>query len=155
MRCSAPRLIVAAVALLTMSVASAHVTVSPRDSRTGAYEKYVVRVPTEGKVATTAIELEIPAGATFIAIAAAIGHTYELKKTGDKVTSVVWSMQINPGEFAEFAFMVRNPKEGGTLVWKATQRFADGTTTQWNGAAKDKHPASVTTVSAGSGEHSH
>lgn len=141
--------IIALAAIMMVSVASAHVVVSPRESRSGAYEKYVVRVPTEGTVATTSIELEIPAETTFIAVGAPVGYTYELKKSGDRVVGVVWSMKIDPGEFAEFALMARNSKEGKRLTWKAVQHFADGTSTQWTGVAGDKHPASTTMLIAG------
>jgi uncharacterized protein YcnI len=137
------------------SVASAHVTVWPRSSNLGAYEKYVVRVPTEGAIATTSIEISIPNNVTYVSIGAANGHTYELKKSEGRVVGIVWSMKINPGEFAEFAFMVRNPKEGQAIVWKATQRFADGTNTQWVGPIGDKHPASITTLNAGESGHVH
>jgi hypothetical protein len=61
---------------------------------------------------------------------------------------VMWSMRIGPGEFAEFAFVARNPQEGEALVWRATQRFADGTSTQWTGAPGTKQPAPVTTLMA-------
>ena len=49
---------------LIAATAEAHVTVRPRESKAGATEKYTVRVPTEGKVATTSVEIEIPAGVT-------------------------------------------------------------------------------------------
>ena len=147
--------IVAMLASLFMVPANAHVTVWPRESANGAYEKYVVRVPTEGKVATTSVELQLPPEATFISVGAAVGHTYELRKSGDRVVAIMWSMRVNPGEFAEFAFMARNPKDGKTLTWKATQRFADGSNTQWGGPAGDKHPASVTTLTTGSEKHAH
>jgi uncharacterized protein YcnI len=130
---------------LTALQAHAHVTVWPRESTAGAYEKYVVRVPTEGKVATSSIELMIPEGLTFVSIGAPSGFTYELKRTGERVTSIVWSRAIAPGEFAEFAFMARNPQTGD-LTWKATQRFIDGTRTEWIGPRGDRHPASVTTL---------
>ena len=64
-------------------------------------------------------------------------------------------MKINPGEFAEFAFIARNPKDGNELLWKAVQRFADGTSTQWVGPAGDKHPASITTLNADDSAHAH
>jgi len=155
MALTAGRLIVAAFALLATFAASAHVTVWPKTSRTGAYEKYAVRVPTEGKVATTSIELAIPAGADFVSIGTPIGHTYELKRSAGRVVGIVWSMQINPGEFAEFAFMARNPKDGKELVWTVVQRFADGTSVEWSEAPGTKHPASITTLSAGEDAHSH
>ncbi len=142
-------------AIVFSSVASAHVTVWPRASNTGAQEKYVVRVPTEGAVATASLELVIPSNVTVVSIGAATGHAYELKKVEGRVVGIVWSMKINPGEFAEFAFMARNPKDGKEIIWKATQRFADGTTTQWSGPKGDKRPASITTLSAAEGGHAH
>ena len=149
------QIVIILVTFVAMSSAAAHVTVWPQESKAGAYEKYVVRVPTEGKVATTSIELTLPPEATFISVGVADGHTYELKKAGDRVVGVVWSMQIKPGEFAEFALMARNPKEGKQLVWKAIQQFADGTSVQWVGGQGDKRPASVTRLTEGAGGHSH
>lgn len=133
---------------LCSALAWAHVTVWPRVSSTGAYEKYVVRVPTEGKVATQSVELRIPENVDIVSIGAPSGYTYEVKRTGERITSIVWTMTIKPGEFAEFAFMARNPKGAGDIRWEAVQRFADGTSTEWVGPAKDKHPASVTRVVA-------
>ena len=121
-------------------------TVWPRESRPGAHEKYTVRVPTEGKVATSSIEVFVPEGVTVVSLAAPAGYTYDLRRTGDRITSILFSMRIEPGEFAEFSFLARNPKEPADLAWKATQRFTDGTSTEWTGPRGDKHPASVTTL---------
>lgn len=139
------RIVLAAAAAAVMCAPLyAHVTVWPRDSRPGAYEKYVVRVPTEGAVATTSVELMVPQGVAIVSMGAPAGFTYELKRTGDRVTSIVWTMQIKPGEFAEFPFMARNPKSGADeIVWKAVQHFSDGTSTQWSGPKGDKFPAPV------------
>jgi uncharacterized protein YcnI len=153
MRSIIGRLFFALAAVAFVDAASAHVTVWPRASNVGAHEKYTVRVPTEGAVATASIELAIPANVNFVSIGAAAGYTYELKKSDGRVVAIVWSMKINPGEFAEFAFMARNPKDGTEIVWKATQRFVDGTSAQWTGVPGDKHPASVTALSAGDSGH--
>lgn len=142
------RTAVALLLFLCSTMAMAHVTVWPRESRTGAYEKYVMRVPTEANVATQSVELRVPANVDIVSIGAPTGYTYEAKRTGTRITSVVFTMTIKPGEFAEFAFMARNPKQGGEVRWEAVQRFADGTSTEWTGPAKDKHPASVTKVVA-------
>jgi uncharacterized protein YcnI len=133
----------------------AHVTVWPRASSVGAFEKYTVRVPTEGQVATTSVELAIPDGVTFVSVGVPMGHTYQLKKTGERVVAIVWLTKIGPGEFAEFSFMARNPQQGKELVWKAVQRFVDGTSTAWVGPAGDKRPASVTKLGAGEAGHGH
>lgn len=140
---------------LIPGLAAAHVTVWPRESRAGAHEKYVVRVPTEGKVTTASVELQIPDGVTVVSMGVPNGFTYEMKKDGDRVVALIWTMRINPGEFAEFAFVARNPKDARQLVWKAIQRFVDGSTTEWTGPAGDKHPASVTTLSVASSTHAH
>lgn len=143
------------VLLFACGLASAHVTVWPRESQTGSYEKYVVRVPTEGKVATTSIELVVPENVTIVSMGAPAGFAYEVKRTGDRITHVVWTMRIAPGEFAEFAFMARNPKDAGEITWRAIQHFADDTQTEWTGPRGDKHPASVTTVKAAAGADGH
>src|SRR5688500_8792888 len=91
--------------------AAAHVTVWPRESAAGAYEKYTVRVPAEGAVATASVELQIPEGVAVVSMAAPAGFTYELKKAANRVVRIVWTMKINPGEFVELGFMARNPRE--------------------------------------------
>ena len=125
----------------------AHVTVAPRESRPGISERYTVRVPTEGKVATVEVELEIPEGIT-ISPQASTGWTHTLKRTGDRATSIVWTTDIKPGEFAEFGFIGRNPKTGESIVWKAHQRYADGTASHWVGEAGTRSPAPITTLAA-------
>lgn len=129
----------------------AHVTVWPRESRAGGYEKYTVRVPTEGDVATRSVEVMLPEGATLVSMGAPTGFEYELRKTGAVVTSIVWTMKINPGEFAEFSFMARNPAKPGPIAWRAIQTLADGSKLEWAGAAGSAHPASVTTLSPADG----
>ena len=142
------KIALAFVLCLCSTLASAHVTVWPRESSTGAYEKYVVRVPTEGNVATQSVELRVPANVDIVSVGAPGNFTYEVKRTGSRITSIVWMQPIKPGEFAEFAFMARNPKQASEVRWEAVQRFADGTSEEWTGPAKDKHPASVTRVIA-------
>jgi uncharacterized protein YcnI len=44
---------IGALVLALPSLALAHVTVRPRQSKPGIEERYTVRVPTEGTVATT------------------------------------------------------------------------------------------------------
>lgn len=127
---------------------AAHVTVWPRESQAGRSEKYLVRVPTEGKIATTEVELEVPADVTIGALGAPAGWTYDVKREGDRIVRITWKMEIRPGEFAEFPFIARNPKEGTEIVWKVRQRYADGTSSGWIGPAGDRHPAPVTKLTA-------
>lgn len=64
---------VAAVALAFPTLASAHVTIQPRESKPGIEQRYTVRVPTEGQVATTSVELQIPDSVTVVDVPAPEG----------------------------------------------------------------------------------
>ena len=134
-----------AVLVLAGAALHAHVTVSPRQSQPGATERYTVRVPTEGRVATTSMDLEIPDGVTVIEVVAGEGYSFETRKTGDRILAITWKKEIPPGGRADFVFAARNPA-AGPLVWKAHQHFADGTTTDWAGGQGERTPAAVTTV---------
>ena len=122
------RIALTAIALaMTALAAQAHTSIWPRQSTAGISERYVVRVPTEGKVMTTGAEMEVPDGVTVTSIAAPMGWTYEVKRSNDRITGISWKMNIKSGEFAEFAFTARNPRDKDQIVWTLRQRFADGT----------------------------
>lgn len=126
------------------TVAAAHVGVRPRESKPGAEERYTVRVPTEGNVATTSVRLEIPDGVTVIEVEKASGESFEAEKKGDRIVAIIWKRNIPPKESAEFFFRARNPQSGSEIAWKAHQHFADGTHTAWVEPAGGKRPGPVT-----------
>jgi uncharacterized protein YcnI len=132
------------LALLIPIGALAHVSITPRESTAGATEKYVVRVPTEGTVATTSAELEVPDGVTIETLAIPAGWKYQVKRKDDRIVAITWQMDIKPGEFAEFAFVARNPRDKTELVWSLRQRFADGTVTDWTTGPTGTRPTAVT-----------
>jgi uncharacterized protein YcnI len=134
--------------LLVATVAQAHVSVRPRESKAGAIETYTVRVPTEGKVATTSVEVEIPAGVTVNSVEPAEGVKSEMKREGGRAVSITWTLTIDPGQNRELVFIAKNPAEGAEIVWKAHQRYADGTSSEWVGAAGTRQPAPVTKLTA-------
>ena len=135
------------VVLLVPSFASAQVSVRPRESKPGAEERYTVRVPTEGDVATTHVVLEIPADVMVMEVLPEQGATFETTKQGTRITSITWKKAIPPKAAAEFAFRARNPASG-EIVWKAHQHFSDGTVADWIGVAGDRRPAAVTKLVA-------
>ena len=141
-------LMAVAVALASSSIAGAHVTVAPRESPAGAGERYTVRVPTEGQVATTSVDLEVPADVTITGVLVGGGFTYESRRENDRIVGITWKQEIKPGEIAEYVFFARNPKAGQQIAWKARQRFADGTSADWVGVEGDRRPASVTRLTA-------
>jgi uncharacterized protein YcnI len=147
------RTIVASLVLtLVASAAQAHVSVRPRESKPGATEKYTVRVPTEGKVTTTFVELEIPPGVIVDGVDAADGVKSDLKREGGRVVSITWAVAIEPGANREFTFTAKNPVDGAEITWKAHQRYADGTSSEWVGAAGTRQPAPVTKLTAAIGD---
>jgi uncharacterized protein YcnI len=125
----------------------AHVTVVPRESQAGATERYTVRVPTEGQVTTTSVELEVPPGLDVTEIVSGTGYSFDARRQGDRIVAITWKQDIPPGARGEFAFVARNPASG-QIAWKARQRFADGTTADWFGVEGDRRPAAVTRLTA-------
>ena len=138
-------------AMLFATAAQAHVSVRPREAKLGATETYIVRVPTEGKVATTSVELDIPAGVAVESVEPAEGVKSEMKREGGRVVSITWTVTIDPGANREFTFTAKNPSEGTEIAWKAHQRYADGTSSEWVGAAGTRQPAPVTKLNTASG----
>lgn len=136
----------AVLTLILQALAMAHVSVQPRESKPGVEERYTMRVPTEGTVATTTVSLEIPIEVTVLKIEETEGATFEVQKQGDRIVAITWKKEIKPKETSEFIFRVRNPESAAQLNWKAHQRFADGTVADWVGPVGDRRPAAVTRV---------
>ena len=133
--------------VLAASVLDAHVTVAPRESAAGAEQRYTVRVPTEGQVTTTSVELEVPANMTIVEVVAGEGYTFETRKVGTRIVAITWKREIPPRQTGEFVFIARNPN-AEQVAWKAHQHFADGTRADWVGVEGDRRPAAVTRLTA-------
>lgn len=146
LRNEAVRFLAVAVTSVMLSplMAEAHVSITPRSSTAGATEKYVVRIPTEGKVATVAAELDVPEGVIVETLQAPMGWKYEVKRANDRIVSIVWQADVKPGEFIDVAFVARNPRSGNRIVWTLRQRFADGTVTDWTKGPTGIRPTAVT-----------
>lgn len=140
--------------ILGASTVAAHVTVWPQQSQAGAGERYTVRVPTEGQVATTSVELEVPADVTVTGVLVGAGYAYDVKRENDRIVAITWKQEVKPAEVAEFVFFARNPK-AAQIMWKARQRFADGTSADWVGVQGDRRPAAVTRLTAGGNAPQH
>lgn len=135
--------VVAMCAVVMPAVVQGHVSIWPRQSAAGATEKYTVRVPTEGKVMTVGADMEAPAGVVIETVAMPAGWTYELKRKDDHIVGISWKMDIKPGEFAEFSFVARNPRNQEQLVWTLRQRFADGTVTDFTKGPNGIRPTAI------------
>jgi len=139
----------AAVVLLFPVAVHAHVSITPQQSASGATEKYTIRIPTEGKVATTGADIEFPAGVIVETIQAPAGWKYEVRRQDDRIVSMTIQADVKPGEFIEVAFVARNPRSGDRIVWTLRQRFVDGTVTDWTTAPNGTvRPTAVTQLTA-------
>lgn len=130
--------LVVAVGVVTIMVATlaAHVTIAPAESKAGVSERYTMRVPTEGQVATTGVDLEVPSGVTVTGVLASSGWKSELRRESNRIVAIHWTVDIPAGHFGELVFNARNPKEGTEIVWKVTQKFSDGTSREWTPRTK-------------------
>jgi uncharacterized protein YcnI len=138
----------AMIVIVGSGVAYAHVSITPRASTHGATEKYTIRIPTEGKVATTGADIEFPAGVIVEVVQAPAGWKYELKRQDDRIVSMAIQADVKPGEFIEVGFVARNPRSGGNITWILRQRFADGTVTDWTKGPNGIRPTAVTQLTA-------
>ena len=138
--------LILAMAWLGMTVsAQAHVRVLPFESQPGAHQTYTVKVPTEGAVTTTSVELEVPEGVSIVSIADPAGT----KKANGRTTSITWKVEIPAGQSKDLIFEAVNPSGNRDLSWKAHQHYADGTSRDWVDLPKTKSPASITKLTAG------
>lgn len=147
------------VILLTLefaSLAGAHVTVQPKEVPANSYQVFTVRVPSEKDSATTTVKVAIPDGVDVSRFEPKPEWIYEVEKNADgKMTSVTWKTSgagLGATEFGEFRMQGKVKEDAQELVWKAYQTYADGEIVEWTGAADSDKPASVTVVSAATGD---
>ncbi|WNQ13033.1 YcnI family protein [Paenibacillus aurantius] len=137
---------------LFSGLASAHVTVMPKESVQGAYEKFTVRVPTESDSPTVKVEVRIPPEAEISRVEPKPGWKVEfVKDASGKNTSMIWTAEgpgLSKTEFAEFNMQGKVGDTATSLSWKAYQTAADGSKVEWVGAPDSDKPASVTIVKA-------
>lgn len=152
-RTSLPRIRMAlvAVALLLLPVTlGAHAVVQPAEAPPGAYQRYVLRVPTEREVPTTRVEIRFPAAVTVVSFADVPGWSLEVvTDSAGRIVGAVWTGSLPPQRFVEFPFIAVNPRENATIAWPVTQTYAGGEVVEWAGPADSDTPASVTWVTTG------
>jgi uncharacterized protein YcnI len=136
--------------LLASAVASlsAHLTVSPLQSKPGATQKYETRVHNEGKLAATAIDLEIPDGVTVTEVTKPATGSYTTKKSGDRITMITWQVEVPPNKDLALPFIARNPDNATELHWTLHEHLADGSVVDWSDKPGAKQKGSVTKLAA-------
>ncbi|NPC91533.1 DUF1775 domain-containing protein [Bacillus sp. WMMC1349] len=139
-----------AVFLLFTVPASAHVTIKPKESATGSWETYTMKVPVEKNIATTKVVLSMPKGVEFQQYEPVQGWKVisETGKNG-KVIRVTWEAKnggIKPGEFQQFTFTAKNPDKEQKAAWDAYQYYKDGSIVEWTGDENADTPHALTNI---------
>jgi uncharacterized protein YcnI len=142
------RLVVVLLAASATASLSAHVMVSPPQSKAGATQKYEVRVHNEAKVAVTSIELEIPDDVTVTTVAKPVAGSYATKTNGDRIKSVSWQIDVQPNKYVALPFTAKNPDGPAELHWNVREHLADGSVVDWSDKPGAKEKGSVTKVGA-------
>jgi uncharacterized protein YcnI len=121
-----------------VSLASAHVTVTPSGVGVGAWEHFSVGVPSERSVSTVGIRLVVPEGLAYVTPNVKPGWKIDTKKD-DKgnITEINWTgSEIPGGQRDEFQFSAKTPSDGGEIIWKAYQTYQDGSVVSWDNDPK-------------------
>jgi uncharacterized protein YcnI len=142
------RLLFAALVVAAGTSLSAHIVVSPLQSKSGATQKYELRVHNEAKVATKSIDLDVPDGVTITDVAKPAAGTVTTKKSGDRITTISWQVEVAPQKYLAFPFTAQNPAGASELHWNMHEHLADGTSVEWSDNAGAKEKGSVTKLSA-------
>lgn len=144
-------LAIAALLLLPVTV-RAHAVVQPAEAPPGAYQRYLLRVPTEREVPTTRVEIRFPAAVTVVSFADVPGWELEIvTDSAGRIVGAVWTGTLPPHRFVEFPFVAVNPREDMTIAWPVTQTYAGGEVVEWAGPEDSETPASVTRVAMDDG----
>ena len=130
--------------------AAAHVQVTPSAVAPGDPVTFEILVPGEKSEAhTTEVALQVPRGVLPFAYEDQPGWRRTVQKAPDGSVDVIrWRGRLATDGFVRFAVLAGTPEREGDLVWKAVQRYSDGSEAAWIGAPGSENPAPVTRVTA-------
>jgi uncharacterized protein YcnI len=168
---------VLSIVLVTPAVASAHVSVNPREANQGGFTVLTFRVPNErDDSGTNKVQVTFPENAVipFVSVQPVPGWEYEVARRtldepvdaeGTEITEVVESITwtggpVNPGEFQEFPVSVGPlPSDVDSLTFPAVQTYESGEEVRWieeatEGGEEPEHPVpTLTLLPAAEDEH--
>ena len=111
-------------------------------------QRYCIRTPSEKPIATIGVEVEFAPELEVTAVEAPTGWRGTAHKDRQgRIRSADWEGgKIPPRSALEFGVVARNPAAPTTLVWKAIQKYQDGSEVHWVGPREAQFPAAVTRV---------
>jgi uncharacterized protein YcnI len=145
------RLAVAAVLAVAWAAppAGAHVQVTPAQAAPGDPVEFELLVPGERDARTIEVALRIPDGVLPFSFERTPGWHRQLDKRADGSIAVVrWHGRLARDGFVRFAFLASTPDREGDVIWKAVQRYDDGSEAAWIGPPDSQRPAAVTRIAA-------
>jgi uncharacterized protein YcnI len=141
--------IVALIVVCAATTLSAHITVSPLQSKAGAVQKYELRIHNEAKVTATSVDLDIPDGVVVSDVAKTAAGTSKTKMAGDRITTITWQVDVQPNKYVALPFTAKNPDGATELRWSMHEHLADGSVIDWSDKPGSKEKGSVTKLAAG------
>jgi uncharacterized protein YcnI len=131
-----PVILALCLALASCLTAFGHVTVAPAKSPGAFTGTFTLRVPSEGGRTTTGLVLTVPKGVTVLSVAVPQdgGSVAYQRKTDGQPDEVVWTLEIKPGVVVQLALTATIATDESRIVWKVTQKYADGTKGDWTPA---------------------
>ena len=172
--------VVVATTLISVGVASAHVSVVPSSLPKGGFEILSFSVPNEEDDANTvAVEVTVPTKypIAFVSVKPMTGWTITTEKTTlpkpvktddgtvtEAVSKITWTATaggLEPGQFDLFTVSAGPlPTKPSKLEFKAVQTYSDGTIVRWieptvKGTPEPEHPAPTLTLTKAASEHGH
>lgn len=132
-------------------VASAHVGVLPGEAPIDTNQAFVVRVPNERTEPTVKVRVEVPDGLVVSRARSKPGWIREFERDDQqRITAITWTGGlIGEGEYDDFAFIARTPKETGTLTFRNYQTYQGGETVEWVNAQGQERSAAFVELTEG------
>jgi len=125
----------------------AHVDVLPTRVADGEAREFVIRVPTERDVPTTAVTVRFPSQVTVFSLREPpSGWRVRPERSPDgRIIAATWrGGRIDVDRFQTFA-VLGTPFGTGTTVWETDQTYADGLVKRWTGEPDPSGTASAET----------
>ena len=161
----------AAALLAAPAVASAHITVNPREAAAGSFSVMTVRVPNErDNKGTVKVDLRLPNGFYFASYKKVPGWNVEAdqgaapdargprrllgrppgdaRSCGPATRSAAASSGPTSSRSSTLSVRVPDGQVGSQLVFRAFQTYRGGERVRWTGAADSEAPAPRVTLTA-------
>ncbi len=137
--------------ILIAATASAHVELNPNQAVVGE-QIYTINMPNEKDIAAVELRLAVPDNVYVTGILPVSGWNYTTvtekvpqAKTADgdtlptnRITEIDWTGSLGAGQYQTFGIATYYGGDPGQLVWKAYQKYSDGTVVAWDDTVDDQ-----------------